>query len=441
MRRRKRASARVDTGPLVAGELEIRADQFQAFVRATQRGPHPARVRGAPAARPGQGQGAPARGDLPGGLGLRDGPRRPLGGRLRPQGAPEAREGVARTGTTSTRTSASATASIPSARDGTESRQSPDGRGRAAAADAELSAGAGFGAEPPPLDDEHAATLLAPARRPGGRDAAPATHAARQQAVRAASRSALGVAAREIAAPLAASGGRSAQRRRPGRSVRVRGHDATRPSREQRPAPRSASSPWPPVSDSALSWASEPAASSRRSPAAPSSARVGAALRMGDQHAEAARRAARPWPRGSRRRCRRRASRPAASARPGGPCASSSSSLLAQAADHLVAELAAAADLERDPGRRERRAQLDHTRARISTASVTSEVGAHVGRGHDGAGALGTAARARSRLSSMSAGRRRRRGAGGSEGRRIASRSSFGDARGQVIAVTACCAA
>src|ERR671917_1598279 len=33
VRRRKRASARVDAGPLVAGDLEIRADQFQAFVR------------------------------------------------------------------------------------------------------------------------------------------------------------------------------------------------------------------------------------------------------------------------------------------------------------------------------------------------------------------------------------------------------------------------
>jgi DNA-binding response OmpR family regulator len=33
IRRRKRASQRTDTGPLVAGELEIRADQFQAFVR------------------------------------------------------------------------------------------------------------------------------------------------------------------------------------------------------------------------------------------------------------------------------------------------------------------------------------------------------------------------------------------------------------------------
>jgi DNA-binding response OmpR family regulator len=34
VRRRKRASERVDTRPLVTGELEIRADQFQAFVRA-----------------------------------------------------------------------------------------------------------------------------------------------------------------------------------------------------------------------------------------------------------------------------------------------------------------------------------------------------------------------------------------------------------------------
>ena len=32
-RRRKRAAIRIDTGPVVAGELEIRADQFQAFVR------------------------------------------------------------------------------------------------------------------------------------------------------------------------------------------------------------------------------------------------------------------------------------------------------------------------------------------------------------------------------------------------------------------------
>ena len=32
-RRRKRSEVRIDTGPVVAGELEIRADQFQAFVR------------------------------------------------------------------------------------------------------------------------------------------------------------------------------------------------------------------------------------------------------------------------------------------------------------------------------------------------------------------------------------------------------------------------
>jgi len=35
VRRRKRASARVEAGPLVAGELEVRSDQFQAFVRAS----------------------------------------------------------------------------------------------------------------------------------------------------------------------------------------------------------------------------------------------------------------------------------------------------------------------------------------------------------------------------------------------------------------------
>ena len=34
VRRHKRASARMETGPLTAGELEIRADQFQAFARA-----------------------------------------------------------------------------------------------------------------------------------------------------------------------------------------------------------------------------------------------------------------------------------------------------------------------------------------------------------------------------------------------------------------------
>ena len=79
----------------LAGELEIRSDRFQAFVDgrsvdltrrefeliellAGRRGPR-----------------ARARGDLPARVGLRDGARRPLGGRLRAQAAPEAREGVA----------------------------------------------------------------------------------------------------------------------------------------------------------------------------------------------------------------------------------------------------------------------------------------------------------------------------------------------------------
>ena len=106
--------------------------------RQPQRRPHPPRVRGAPAARPGRGQGAPARGDLPGGLGLRDGPRRPLGGRVRAQGAPEARDRPRRTGATSTRTSAWATAS---------SRSGPGGPDEAAAFEAELQA-AGIASEP-----------------------------------------------------------------------------------------------------------------------------------------------------------------------------------------------------------------------------------------------------------------------------------------------------
>src|SRR5215213_1219603 len=63
-----------------------------------ERGPDPARVRAPRAAGAGRGQGAPARGDLPGRLGIHDGPRRPLRGRVRPKAAPEARERVARLG-------------------------------------------------------------------------------------------------------------------------------------------------------------------------------------------------------------------------------------------------------------------------------------------------------------------------------------------------------
>ncbi len=52
--------------------------------------PHPPRVRAAAAAGRGARPGDRARGHLPEGLGLRDGPRRPLRGRVRPQAAPEA---------------------------------------------------------------------------------------------------------------------------------------------------------------------------------------------------------------------------------------------------------------------------------------------------------------------------------------------------------------
>src|SRR3954464_4968076 len=63
--------------------------------RPRERGPHPPRVRAHPAARRRRGPGAPARGELPAGVGLRDGPRGPLGRRLRPQAAPEARARLA----------------------------------------------------------------------------------------------------------------------------------------------------------------------------------------------------------------------------------------------------------------------------------------------------------------------------------------------------------
>ncbi len=63
--------------------------------RRRQPRPDPPRVRAAAAARRRQGPGARARGDLPAGLGLRDGPRRSLGRRLHPQAAPEAGEALA----------------------------------------------------------------------------------------------------------------------------------------------------------------------------------------------------------------------------------------------------------------------------------------------------------------------------------------------------------
>ena len=95
VRRRRRARPESEQGPVVVGELEIRTDQFQAFVAGRSARPHPPRVRVAQHAGRGCRQGARARGDLPAGLGLRDGARRPLRRRLRAQAAFEDREALA----------------------------------------------------------------------------------------------------------------------------------------------------------------------------------------------------------------------------------------------------------------------------------------------------------------------------------------------------------
>ena len=95
VRRRKRAEARVDAGPLVVGEVEIRPDQFQAFVGGVCADLTRREFELIQLLADADGPGPAARGDLPAGLGLRDGPRRPLGRRVRAQAAPEAREGVA----------------------------------------------------------------------------------------------------------------------------------------------------------------------------------------------------------------------------------------------------------------------------------------------------------------------------------------------------------
>ena len=113
VRRRRRSASRAEAEPIIAGEVEIRSDRFQAFVGEQQHRPDQARVRADRAARRRRGPRARARGDLLAPVGLHDGARRPLGRRVRAQAAPEAREGLARAGATSTRTSASATASRP----------------------------------------------------------------------------------------------------------------------------------------------------------------------------------------------------------------------------------------------------------------------------------------------------------------------------------------
>ena len=90
VRRRRRSRTREEQGPVVAGEIEIRADQFQAFVSGVSLELTRREFELAPGAGRGFGAGDRARGDLPARLGLRDGPRRPLGRRLRPQAARQA---------------------------------------------------------------------------------------------------------------------------------------------------------------------------------------------------------------------------------------------------------------------------------------------------------------------------------------------------------------
>ena len=113
VRRRRRSQPRDDRGPLVAGEIEIRADQFQAFVAGAEPRAHPARVRAHAGARRGRGR-VIEREDIyqhVWGYAMAHGDRsvdvfvRKLRAKLR--------EALARTGGTSTRTSASAIGSIP----------------------------------------------------------------------------------------------------------------------------------------------------------------------------------------------------------------------------------------------------------------------------------------------------------------------------------------
>ena len=95
VRRRKRAEARVERGPLVVGEVEIRPDQFQAFVGGVSVDLTRREFELIQLLAEAQGQVHAARGDLPARVGLRDGARRPVGRRVRAQAAAEARAGVA----------------------------------------------------------------------------------------------------------------------------------------------------------------------------------------------------------------------------------------------------------------------------------------------------------------------------------------------------------
>ena len=91
LRRRRAGQALPDDANIEAGELSIRPDRFDVYV-----GDQPAALSRKEyellrRARLGRRPGARARGHLPAGMGLHDGPRRPLRRRVRAQAAPEAR--------------------------------------------------------------------------------------------------------------------------------------------------------------------------------------------------------------------------------------------------------------------------------------------------------------------------------------------------------------
>ena len=98
VRRHRRGRTREDTGPLVAGELEVRPDRYQAYVGGESLELTRREFELAPSSRRPRGQGAGARRDLPARLGLRDDPRRSLRGRLRAQAALQAPEALAGVG-------------------------------------------------------------------------------------------------------------------------------------------------------------------------------------------------------------------------------------------------------------------------------------------------------------------------------------------------------
>ena len=185
----------------------------------------------------------------------------------------------------------------------------------------------------------------------------------------------------------------SAQRRRASRSVRVRSHDddQARP----RSAPRRRCTP---PRRGRRSATARSAGRASRPPArrAARPRRRGSRRRCapGERPARRSRaRAARPWPRGSPRRCRGTASRPAPSARPGGPCASSSSSLWrsrptiswpSSPPQRTSSGIAAAASAERSSSTRACISTASSARGPSRTCGVATTVRGALGHGRAG---------------------------------------------------------